>query len=321
MSLPEPSTKQKIKLLPHDTERLKALCGVCNEHLNEIEQQFTVVIKQKENQLSISGKDRDVRKVSSILHDLYEKTEEENPLEHNEITRVVQQHRESEGNDSARVKNYIQLAERQIYLQNQKQVEYIDNIRNNTITFAYGPAGTGKTFLAVAAATEALYKNQIKKIILVRPAVNAGESIGFLPGDINEKFNPYLQPFYDSLQSLMPADKRKKLLSDNTIEIAPLAFMRGRTLAEAFIILDEGQNTTVEQMKMILTRIGHNSKLCITGDTSQIDLPKNQLSGLRHAREILKGIRDISHTTFHNSHVVRHRLIQKIINAYDKDKS
>ncbi len=321
MSLPEHSTKQKIKLLPHDTERLKVLCGVCNEHLNDIERHFNVIIKQKENQLSVSGQDKDVKIVSTILHDLYETTRENQQLGLNEVISMIQQYSQAETKENPKAKNFIQLAERQIYLQNQKQVEYIDNIRNNTITFAYGPAGTGKTFLAVAAAAEAFYKNQIKKIVLVRPAVNAGESIGFLPGDINEKFNPYLQPFYDSLQNLMPSEKRKKLLSDNTIEIAPLAFMRGRTLANAFIILDEGQNTTVEQMKMILTRIGHNSKLCITGDTSQVDLPKNQLSGLSHAREILQNIDDISHTTFQNNHVVRHRLIQKIINAYDKDKS
>lgn len=316
--MPAERSKQKLRLLPHDPERIKALCGVCNEHLTIIEESLKVDIKQRENSLSISGDTIAVATAVNVIRACYEYTETDRTLDPSTVRRYLSDQKPGKKQTDHTV-TAIQLPDRQVFLQNKRQIEYINNIRDHTVSFAYGPAGTGKTFLAVAAAVDALMKHEIKKIILVRPAVNAGESIGFLPGDINEKFNPYLQPFYDSLQALMPSDKRKKLLSDNVIEIAPLAFMRGRTLANAFIILDEGQNTTIEQMKMILTRIGQNSRLCITGDPSQIDLPKAQASGLSHARKILQKIDDISHTTFDNSHVVRHRLIQEIIQAYEQD--
>lgn len=307
--------KQKFKLLPHHTERIQALCGVCHENIAHLEQIFHVRIKQRENAFCIEGTELSVSQASKIIHAIYQQTSHATHIDKTDITRIANQQQ------TPQQKTSIKLADRHIYLQNQKQIDYLSNIHLNTITFAYGPAGTGKTFLAVTAAIEALYKQEIKKLILVRPAVNAGESIGFLPGDINEKFNPYLQPFYDSLSSLLPAEKKKRYLQDNTIEIAPLAFMRGRTLKNAFIILDEGQNTSIEQMKMILTRIGYNSKLCITGDPSQVDLPKSQPSGLTHARKVLQGIPDISHIVFDSQHVVRHHLIQKILNAYEKESS
>ena len=312
--------RQKFKLLPYDVERIKILCGVCNENIDKIENLFKVKVKSRDNVFSITGETESVIEATGAIHIIYEHTATDQNLSAEKINELMIKNEKNKYTHEISTLNHIKLADRNIYFQNSKQMEYIKDIQDNTITFAYGPAGTGKTFLAVTAAIEALYKQEIKKIILVRPAVNAGESIGFLPGDINEKFNPYLQPFYDSLHSLLPHEKKKKYLMDNTIEIAPLAFMRGRTLKNAFIILDEGQNTTIEQMKMILTRIGQNSKLCITGDPSQIDLPKHQASGLAHARLILNNIKDIRHIVFTEKHVVRHQLIQKILSAYDKER-
>ena len=307
--------KQKLKLLPYDPEKIRELCGVCNEHLTLIEQHHHVQIRMRDYGFSVHGQADHVKNACAILQHLYSRTNTETTLNIEQIHALMNQKTQDIPSYQHR---QIALADRQITLQNQKQVDYIQTINEKTITFAYGPAGTGKTFLAVAAAVEALNKQEIQKIILVRPAVDAGESIGFLPGDIQEKFNPYLQPFYDSLHSLMPSEKTKRLIAEHTIEVAPLAFMRGRTLANAFIILDEGQNTTIEQMKMILTRIGHHSKLCITGDPSQVDLPKTKLSGLIHAQKILKNINEIGHITFDQTHVVRHHLIEKILLAYEK---
>ena len=314
-------SKQKLKLLPYDAERLKVLFGVCHEHLNTIETALHVEIMPKENHILVTGKENQVKLACTVLRECYEMTDKPDKLNPKHIETLIDSQLKAQSNQQHNpASTVIQLPDRQVFLQNKQQIQYIENIKQHTVSFAYGPAGTGKTFLAVAAAVDALYQHEIKKIILVRPAVNAGESIGFLPGDIYEKFNPYLQPFYDSLHALMPSDKRKKLLGDNTIEIAPLAFMRGRTLANAFIILDEGQNTTIEQMKMMLTRIGQNSKLCITGDPSQVDLPRSQTSGLSHAHRILASVDDISHTIFDHHHVVRHRLIQEIIQAYERDE-
>ena len=317
--MPTGDAKHKLKLLPHDPERLKILCGVCGEYIALIESHFHVTIAQRDHSFVITGAKDQQTHAANALCALYESVKEHDALSLATVNAVLLSMRDQPQDAKHPDKRHIILADRKIQLQNQKQVDYIDCIQRNTVTFAYGPAGTGKTFLAVAAAMEALYQHEIQKIVLVSPAVNAGESIGFLPGDINEKFNPYIQPFYDALQTLIPAEKSKKLQSEHVIEIAPLAFMRGRTLTNAFIILDEAQNTTIEQMKMILTRIGHNSKIVITGDTSQIDLPRSTVSGLVHAQQILQHIDDISHVTFANAHVVRHRLIQKIINAYDKD--
>lgn len=298
--------------MPYNQEKIRLLCGVCNEHLMLIEQFYHVQIRVRDYGFAVNGDMTNVKNTCALLQHLHSALTTDKNIDLDYIHALLNQ------SSQAPITNrQIALADRQITLQNQKQADYIETMSDKTVTFAYGPAGTGKTFLAVAAAVEALNKQIIQKIILVRPAVDAGESIGFLPGDIQEKFNPYLQPFYDSLHSLMPSEKTKRLIAEHTIEVAPLAFMRGRTLANAFIILDEGQNTTIEQMKMILTRIGHNSKLCITGDPSQIDLPKPKASGLIHARKILQHINEIGHITFDQTHVVRHHLIEKILLAYD----
>ena len=203
-------------------------------------------------------------------------------------------------------------------LYNQQQKLYIENIMRHDINFGLGPAGTGKTFLAVACAVFGLQQHNFKKIILVRPAIEAGEQLGFLPGDLTQKVNPYMQPLYDALNWLLGVNKVEKYLQQQVIEIAPLAYMRGRTLNDAFIILDEGQNTTIEQMKMFLTRLGFNSKIVVTGDVTQIDLPKNKISGLKHALEILKSIPKINIMNFSENDIVRHPIVKKVIKAYSE---
>lgn len=216
-------------------------------------------------------------------------------------------------------KNIDNTQHKMFKVYNTKQQQYIENILRYDINFGIGPAGTGKTFLAVACAVMGLQQHDYKKIILVRPVIEAGEQLGFLPGDLNQKINPYLQPLYDSLNGLLGVHLVEKYLQQQIIEIAPLAYMRGRTLNNAFIILDEGQNTTIEQMKMFLTRLGSNSKIVITGDLTQTDLPKNKISGLKNAIEILQNISKISITYFSVEHIVRHNLVKEIIQAYSKN--
>lgn len=213
----------------------------------------------------------------------------------------------------------IRLRKNHISGQNERQKEYLAKIRDNDISFSIGPAGTGKTYLAVACAVQALSENTIERILLVRPAVEAGEKLGFLPGDIGQKIDPYLRPLFDALYEMLGFDRVGKLIARGTIELAPLAYMRGRTLNDSFVILDEAQNSTVEQMKMFLTRIGFGSKAIITGDITQVDLPKGQLSGLRHAQQVLSGIKGISFTQFKPEDVVRHPLVQCIVEAYEKN--
>ena len=221
--------------------------------------------------------------------------------------------KENEESNSSKIKTPRTL----VSPRGKNQIAYLDNIKNSDLTFGIGPSGTGKTFLAVACAVDDLIKEKIRKIVLVRPAVEAGEKLGFLPGDLSSKIDPYLRPLYDALHDMLGAERVTRLVERDVIEIAPLAYMRGRTLREAFIIMDEGQNTTIEQMKMFLTRLGFGSKAVVNGDLSQIDLPKNITSGLKHSIEVLKNVDSIKFTKFGAKDVVRHSLVQEIVQAYD----
>lgn len=305
----------KIVLTPYDRTRLHTLCGPCDENIIRIEKTHGVSIAKRENTFSISGLAPNVHIAADQIQSLYSLTATQKELTSKDI------HFSAQASDllqpKAKHANLLQLPNKSVKLQNRSQYQYMQRVQDNIINFAIGPSGTGKTYLAVAAAAEALIKNTVERIILVRPAVDAGEKLGFLPGDLAQKVDPYLRPFYDALYELISLEQTMHFIEKGKIEIAPLAFMRGRTLSESFIILDEAQNTTNEQMKMLLTRLGHDAKMVITGDLTQIDLPRSQGSGLAHAESILQNIPDISFTYFHKRDVVRHDLIQSIISAYE----
>lgn len=301
-----------------DNERLSNLCGNLDEHLRLIEQRVMVDIGNRGANFQISGNDEDIQSAKEILEELYQQTKNK-WLEPNDVHLVIQEfgpefkHLKQDQHDRV-IKTKAGL----IRGRTPAQKAYLFNMGKNDINFGIGPAGTGKTFLAVAAAVEALQKDEVRRIILVRPAVEAGEKLGFLPGDLTEKIDPYLRPLYDALYEMLGFETVNKLIERHTIEIAPLAFMRGRTLNDAYIILDEAQNTTIEQMKMFLTRIGFGSTAVITGDASQVDLPRNIQSGLKHALEVLADVEGISISHFSSVDVVRHPMVAKIIDAYDK---
>lgn len=301
-----------------DNERLSNLCGNLDEHLRLIEQRVMVNIGNRGANFQISGNNEDIQNAKEILEELYRQTKDK-WLEPNDVHLVIQEFG-PEFKDLKQDKHdrVIKTKAGLIRGRTPAQKEYLYNMEKNDINFGIGPAGTGKTFLAVAAAVEALQKDEARRIILVRPAVEAGEKLGFLPGDLTEKIDPYLRPLYDALYEMLGFETVNKLIERHTIEIAPLAFMRGRTLNDAYIILDEAQNTTIEQMKMFLTRIGFGSTAVITGDASQVDLPRNIKSGLKHALEVLEGIEGISMSHFTSVDVVRHPMVAKIIDAYDK---
>ena len=269
------------------------------------------------NLFQIDGDKVSVREVESLLRTLYAKTEKTGLLGSSEVQKAI-----SRLDGAGLVDDTIALKIRKKTIQpwSRAQADYLRSIQKNTISIGVGPAGTGKTFLAVASAAHALANDSTDRIILVRPIVEAGERIGFLPGDIEKKVNPYLRPLYDALYEMFGFDRVGKLLDRGIIELAPLAFMRGRTLNDSFIILDEAQNTTVEQMKMFLTRVGYNSKTVISGDITQIDLPNSMRSGLKHAMKILDNINDIGIIRFQNKDIVRHPLIQTIVEAYERDQ-
>jgi phosphate starvation-inducible PhoH-like protein len=303
-----------------DLELARQLFGERNSNLQRIADALEIRIHARGNAVTISGDEINAALAGNLLQQLYGLLKERYPVYPKDVDHAIQvlcaDHR-------AQIKDifldtvYITSKKRTITPKSINQKDYIDAIRRSDMVFGIGPAGTGKTYLAMAMAVSALSRGKVSRIILARPAVEAGEVLGFLPGDIAEKVNPYLRPLYDALHDMMPFEKASGMMSQGVIEVAPLAFMRGRTLNDAFIILDEAQNTTSEQMKMFLTRIGFNSKAVITGDITQTDLPSSKVSGLIEAMRILKGIQGIQFVFFSKIDVVRHRLVQDIIQAYD----
>lgn len=301
-----------------DNEILANLLGVFDKNLRVIEKALSIEIKNRGNIFLLSGSTKDLIRGEKIIKDLYITATNEN-LSEKKIHLLVRKNmgnHEEQGNMESTPD--IKTPRRAIKTQGKNQSIYIKTIRENDLCFGIGPAGTGKTYLAVAAAIEALQKQVVSKIILVRPAVEAGERLGFLPGDLSQKVDPYLRPMYDALYEMLGFDQVNHLIERRAIELAPLAFMRGRSLNDSFIILDEAQNTTVQQMKMFLTRMGFGSKSVINGDITQIDLPTDKVSGLKHAVEVLDGIEGIGIINFNHSDVVRHKVVQNIVEAYEK---
>ena len=312
-----------FELLPVDNQRLVNLCGPVNKHLTQIEDYYGVKIKCRSNHFEISGPGRSLKTVKNVLQTLY------NVAGHETLSPATVQLYLNDNVEDDLAKS-IDFADNSGFTKNRRgkisgrgksQQQYIGQIRSNDLTIGVGPAGTGKTYLAVASAVDALENDLVDRLILVRPAVEAGERLGFLPGDLAQKIDPYLRPMYDALFEMMGQQKVAKYIERNIIEIAPLAYMRGRTLNDAFIILDEAQNTTIDQMKMFLTRIGFGSKAVITGDITQVDLPRDKTSGLRHALKLLSNIDGIGITRFQNADIVRHPLVKKIVKAYEEDES
>lgn len=320
----EYETTESLPLKFKDNALLAQLAGEHNANLRIIERALDVRIHLRGNQLTLQGSPHDVDVASRVLKELYSLLEAGLPIYPSDVESAIQI---ISANDRTRLKDifldqiYITSRKRIITPKSIAQKKYIDAIRSNDIVFGIGPAGTGKTYLAMAMAVSTLVAKKVGRIILVRPAVEAGEKLGFLPGDLVEKVNPYLRPLYDALYDMMDLEQASKLVQRGVIEVAPLAFMRGRTLNDSFVILDEGQNTTSDQMKMFLTRLGATSKAVITGDITQIDLPNGKVSGLIEAKDLLKGIKGIEFVFFSEKDVVRHRLVQEIIKAYEaKDK-
>jgi phosphate starvation-inducible protein PhoH and related proteins len=309
---------QKIELPPR---ALETLFGVHDANIKYLESILAVRINLRGQDLTIDGDPSDVRTVQQILNDFGELFAEGNSFTDKELRSAFKQIAEDRAYS---LKDYFTKArfnpsgKKQVAPKSANQRRYIEAIQNNDLTFGIGPAGTGKSFLAVALAVHSLFQKQVSRIILTRPAVEAGERLGFLPGDLQDKVDPYLRPLYDALFDLVDAERVAKMLEKRIIEIAPLAFMRGRTLGDSFIILDEAQNTTKEQMKMFLTRIGFGSKAVVTGDQTQIDLPRGQKSGLVQVQNVLKGLEGIEFIYFNDRDVVRHKLVQMIVKAYEE---
>ena len=319
------SDRLTLELEPADTLRLANLCGQFDEHLKQIEARLGVELFCRGNLFTIEGPERVSVAARRLLQRLYRLSANEvlTPdvinlhLQESGITELKSESGEHEEDENVTVKTKRGI----IHGRGPNQRNYLINITRHAINFGVGPAGTGKTYLAVACAVAALQADQVQRIVLVRPAVEAGERLGFLPGDMAQKIDPYLRPLYDALYEMLGFERVATLIDRNVIEVAPLAFMRGRTLNDAFIILDEAQNTTIDQMKMFLTRIGFGSKSVITGDITQVDLPRDKTSGLRHALKILSDIDGIGITRFHKDDIVRHPLVKKIVHAYEEDES
>jgi len=311
-----PSRPVQVRLEPVDNQRLARLCGALDANLRQIESALDVSIARRGAQFTVRGDARQAARAAQALENFYARANDELSIDDVQLGLAELMH----GRPGAVQAEGPQLLTRRADLHGRTphQVQYLENILAHDVTFGTGPAGTGKTYLAVACAVDALERDSVKRIVLVRPAVEAGERLGFLPGDLAQKVDPYLRPLYDALYDLMGFDKTGRLLERGSIELAPLAYMRGRTLNQAFIILDEAQNTTPEQMKMFLTRIGFGAKAVVTGDVTQIDLARGQKSGLIEARRILAGVRGIAFTEFGAMDVVRHPLVARIIDAYEK---
>lgn len=308
-----------ITLEPADNERLAILCGQFDSHLRQLEQRLGVEINNRGNRFRIIGDAAAVQRAGRVLESLYAETAAAS-LTPGKIHLYLQESADT-GSDAENDRDTDTIAIKTpggvITPRSRNQKHYLRSIIGNDLNFGIGPAGTGKTYLAVACAVQALEQEKVSRLVLVRPAVEAGERLGFLPGDMTQKVDPYLRPLYDALYEMLGIDKVAKLIERNVIEIAPLAFMRGRSLNDAFIILDEGQNTTVEQMKMFLTRIGFGSTAVVTGDITQVDLPKHTESGLRQVIDVLKDCKGISFSFFSSQDVVRHPLVQRVISAYE----
>ena len=313
-------TSASLELNPNDADVLIRFVGELNENLKIVEKTFKVKIFQNGNKISISGEEENTKKASNAIKDLYVSTSNGSELSKEQIQMVINKNADlnpdviSEG----AIDQTIKTPKKIIKSRGNNQNNYISNMSEYEVNFGVGPAGTGKTYLAVAKAVEMLVNEDVKKIILIRPAVEAGEKLGFLPGDLSQKVDPYLRPLYDALYEMLGFEQVVRLLEKEILEVAPLAYLRGRTLNNAFIIMDESQNTSVDQMKMFLTRMGFGSFAVINGDMTQIDLPKNIESGLSHVLKVLDGIDDIGFTTFNSSDVVRHPLVRKIVDAYNK---
>ena len=308
----------RFNIEPDDNERLQNLCGQLDQHLRIIENQMGVDIQNRGHQFNVSGLPEDIQNTQNILLDLYDDTQDEilTPESLHLFFKNLGEQPVTIREDDYEVK--IRTKRGYIKARGMMQRDYIQNIRRHDLSFGIGPAGTGKTYLAVACAVEALEQDEVRRIILVRPAVEAGEKLGFLPGDLSQKVDPYLRPMYDALYEMLGFEKVAKLIERNVIEVAPLAYMRGRTLNDAFIILDEAQNTSPEQMKMFLTRLGFGSTAVVTGDITQVDLPSHMRSGLKHVIPILEKVKGISFAQFTSKDVVRHNLVQRIVDAYEK---
>lgn len=307
----------EITLQPEDNVRLANLCGALDENIKQIETALEVNINRRGGTFNISGKLDNTRMAAQMIENFYIRAKK--PLELEDVQLGLVEIDKLKPEDVSSTAMPVLMTRRgDLHGRTPRQVSYLQQIQDHDITFGIGPAGTGKTYLAVASAVDAMTRDRVKRIVLVRPAVEAGEKLGFLPGDLNQKVDPYLRPLYDALYDLAGYDTVNKMFERGAIEVAPLAYMRGRTLNQSFIILDEAQNTTPEQMKMFLTRIGFGTKAVITGDVTQIDLQRHQKSGLVEAQKILKDVKGIAMTHFLSADVVRHPLVQKIINAYEE---
>ncbi|MFK7864741.1 MAG: PhoH family protein [Pseudohongiellaceae bacterium] len=316
-----PTQTFNLTLVPDNAQRLANLCGRLNEHISQIESSLSLKIRQRGNVFQLSGSEAEVAKARTLLESLYRETVQGAQLSPNQVHLALQESRLTNSSDQSSDNEeglLLKTPKSSVKPRNPHQREYVKSIMRHDVNFGIGPAGTGKTYLAVACAVEALVKEEVNRILLVRPAVEAGEKLGFLPGDLAQKIDPYLRPLYDALYEMLGFEKVARLIEKNVIEVAPLAYMRGRTLNNSFIILDESQNTTTAQMKMFLTRIGFGSTAVITGDVTQIDLPQGTRSGLVHVSKILEGIDEIGFTYFNAKDVVRHRLVQRIVEAYDE---